>query len=295
MTNARIMRRIVLPQAMRFIVPPTGNQVISMVKATALVSVIALSDLLYTVQSIYNRTFETIPMLIVACVWYLAITSVLYVVQSFIERHYSRGDAVSTGLPDFLRIRPTTMPIAKGRSMNAPATSPPRATLVLRPAASARASAHTEVLKGIDLDVEPARPSSSSARPARASPRSCAASTCSSPWTAAGSTSTARCRVRGPQRPAARAVAERDRPARRDIGMVFQQFNLFPHMTALENIIEAPIGVLGENRGTRPRRPGELLARRSAWPTGRRLSAPALRWPAAARRDRPGAGHASPS
>lgn len=107
MTNARIMRRIVLPQAMRFIVPPTGNQVISMVKATALVSVIALSDLLYTAQAIYNRTFETIPMLIVACIWYLIVTSILYVAQSFIERHYNRGSRhQTTGFLDFLKIRP---------------------------------------------------------------------------------------------------------------------------------------------------------------------------------------------
>ena len=112
MTNTRIMRRVVLPQAMRFIVPPTGNQVISMVKATALVSVIALSDLLYAAQSIYNRTFQTIPMLIVACVWYLAVTSVLYVVQSYIERHYGRGDRhVQTSFWDYLRIRPkATLP-----------------------------------------------------------------------------------------------------------------------------------------------------------------------------------------
>ncbi|RZT17555.1 amino acid ABC transporter membrane protein (PAAT family) [Kribbella sp. VKM Ac-2569] len=107
MKNSRIMKRIILPQAMRFIVPPTGNQVISMVKATALVSVIALSDLLYTAQSIYNRTFETIPMLIVVCLWYLAVTSVLYVVQSFIERHYNRGARhQAPSFWDFLRIRP---------------------------------------------------------------------------------------------------------------------------------------------------------------------------------------------
>lgn len=107
MKNSRIMKRVILPQAMRFIVPPTGNQVISMVKATALVSVIALSDLLYTAQSIYNRTFETIPMLIVVCLWYLAVTSVLYVVQSFIERHYNRGARhQAPSFWDFLRIRP---------------------------------------------------------------------------------------------------------------------------------------------------------------------------------------------
>lgn len=117
MTNGRIMRRIVLPQAMRFIVPPTGNQVISMVKATALVSVIALSDLLYTAQSIYNRTFETIPMLLVACIWYLIVTSILYVAQSFIERHYNRGSRHSQpSFLDFLKIRPrATQPaVAEG-------------------------------------------------------------------------------------------------------------------------------------------------------------------------------------
>ncbi|MGW3568868.1 amino acid ABC transporter permease [Streptomyces sp. NPDC000941] len=91
--RARILRRIVLPQAMRFIVPPTGSQVINMLKATSLVSVIALADLLYTAQSIYNRTFETIPLLVVACLWYLVMTSVLYVGQSFIERYYARGSS----------------------------------------------------------------------------------------------------------------------------------------------------------------------------------------------------------
>ncbi|WP_020499455.1 amino acid ABC transporter permease [Sciscionella marina] len=91
MGRGRTLRRIVLPQAMRFIVPPTGSQVINMAKATSLVSVIALADLLYTVQSVYNRTFQTIPLLLVACIWYLVITSVLYIGQSFIERHYAKG------------------------------------------------------------------------------------------------------------------------------------------------------------------------------------------------------------
>ncbi|MFF5568751.1 amino acid ABC transporter permease [Streptomyces sp. NPDC012623] len=96
MGRARVLRRVILPQAMRFIVPPTGSQVINMMKATSLVSVIALADLLYTVQSIYNRTFETIPLLLVACLWYLVMTSVLYVGQSFIERYYARGSTRNT-------------------------------------------------------------------------------------------------------------------------------------------------------------------------------------------------------
>jgi len=92
MTRIRALRRIIIPQAMRSIVPPTGNQLISMIKATSIVSVIAMADLLYSVQSIYNRTFEIVPMLLVAVLWYLLITSVLNVGQAYIERYYSRGD-----------------------------------------------------------------------------------------------------------------------------------------------------------------------------------------------------------
>ncbi len=92
MTRARALWRIVIPQAMKSIVPPTGNQLISMIKATSLVSVIAMADLLYSVQSIYNRTFEIIPLLLVAVLWYLLITSILNVGQGAIERYYSRGE-----------------------------------------------------------------------------------------------------------------------------------------------------------------------------------------------------------
>ena len=91
MSRARALRRIIIPQAMRSIIPPTGNQLISMIKATSLVSVIAMGDLLYSVQSVYNRTFEVIPMLMVAVIWYLLITSLLNLAQSAIERYYARG------------------------------------------------------------------------------------------------------------------------------------------------------------------------------------------------------------
>lgn len=92
MTRARALRRIIIPQAMRSIIPPTGNQLISMIKATSLVSVIAMADLLYSVQAVYNRTFEVMPMLMVAVIWYLVITSILNVGQGFIERYYARGE-----------------------------------------------------------------------------------------------------------------------------------------------------------------------------------------------------------
>jgi polar amino acid transport system permease protein len=91
MTRLQTMRRIVLPQAMRVIIPPTGNETISMLKTTSLVSVIAVPDLLYGAQEIYSVNFKTIPLLIVASVWYLVCTSVLYVGQFYLERYYGRG------------------------------------------------------------------------------------------------------------------------------------------------------------------------------------------------------------
>ena len=88
----RTFIRVTLPQAMRAIIPPTGNQVIGMLKYTSLASVVAVSELLNAAQDIYNRTFQTIPLLIVASIWYLVLTSVLSLIQAKIETHYSRGD-----------------------------------------------------------------------------------------------------------------------------------------------------------------------------------------------------------
>lgn len=91
MTHMQTLRRVILPQAVKVIIPPTGNQTILMLKTTSLVSVLALADLLYTAQTIYARTFETMPLLMVASLWYLGITSVLTFGQFFLERHFSEG------------------------------------------------------------------------------------------------------------------------------------------------------------------------------------------------------------
>ncbi|WP_020386835.1 amino acid ABC transporter permease [Kribbella catacumbae] len=90
LTRRKTMRRIVLPQAMRVIVPPTGNQTISMLKTSSLVSVLAIPELLYSAQIVYSRTFQTIPLLIVVSIWYLLLTSALTAVQGRIERRYGR-------------------------------------------------------------------------------------------------------------------------------------------------------------------------------------------------------------
>jgi polar amino acid transport system permease protein len=94
LSRTQTLRRIVLPQAMRVIVPPTGNETIAMLKTTSLVVVIAYFELTVAVQTIYSRTFETIPLLIVAALWYLALTSVLSIGQMFIERRFGRGFAI---------------------------------------------------------------------------------------------------------------------------------------------------------------------------------------------------------
>lgn len=91
MTHSQTLRRIVLPQAIRLILPPTGNQTILMLKTTSLVSILALADLLYSAQSIYTRTFQTIPLLIVVSLWYITITSILTIGQTMLERKLSGG------------------------------------------------------------------------------------------------------------------------------------------------------------------------------------------------------------
>ncbi|GAA3675446.1 amino acid ABC transporter permease [Arthrobacter ginkgonis] len=91
MGGGKLMRRVILPQAMRVVVPPTGNQVISMLKGTALVSVLAISDLLYSAQIIYASNYQTIPLLIVASLWYLLMTTILSFFQTKLERRYGRG------------------------------------------------------------------------------------------------------------------------------------------------------------------------------------------------------------
>ncbi|MFJ6415851.1 amino acid ABC transporter permease [Paeniglutamicibacter sp. NPDC091659] len=91
MSGSKLMRRIILPQAMRVVLPPTGNQVISMLKGTSLVSVLAISDLLYSAQIIYSENYQTIPLLIVASLWYLLMTTILSFFQEKLERHYGRG------------------------------------------------------------------------------------------------------------------------------------------------------------------------------------------------------------
>ncbi len=113
MRPAAIMRRIILPQAMRVIIPPTGNQVISMLKTTSLVSVIALNDLLYSAQIIYSANYRVIPLLLVASFWYLVMVTILTLVQSRVERYFGRGELARSGRTKGKKSKPNTQ-VQKG-------------------------------------------------------------------------------------------------------------------------------------------------------------------------------------
>ncbi|MGW2208648.1 amino acid ABC transporter permease [Streptomyces sp. NPDC001781] len=102
----RTLRRIVVPQAMRSIVPTAGNMLIGTLKGTSIVSVLAVHDLLFSVQLVYNRTYQVIPLLLVATLWYIAVTSVLGVGQYHVERYYGRGAARAQAPGPLARLGP---------------------------------------------------------------------------------------------------------------------------------------------------------------------------------------------
>jgi polar amino acid transport system permease protein len=91
MTRGQTLRLVVLPQAMRVIIPPTGNEVISMLKTTSLVVVLAVVDLLGAVTNIYTETYQIMPMLLLASLWYLIVSTILSVGQFYLERFFARG------------------------------------------------------------------------------------------------------------------------------------------------------------------------------------------------------------
>lgn len=109
LSRARTFRRIVLPQAMPAIVPASGNLLVGTLKASSIVSVIAVQDLLYSAQLIYNQNFLVIPLLLVATAWYVLLTTVLAAAQYLVERYYARGSARSR--PGFWQAARENLPL----------------------------------------------------------------------------------------------------------------------------------------------------------------------------------------
>lgn len=122
MKRTLIMRRIVLPQAMRIIIPPTGNEFIGMLKTTSLVNAVPFTlELQFATTAIATRLYKPIPLLIVACIWYLVITSILMVIQSRLESTSARA---STPVPP--------EPAASARRCRARPSANPRMTSTSR-------------------------------------------------------------------------------------------------------------------------------------------------------------------
>ncbi len=256
LTRLQTMRRIVLPQAMRVIIPPTGNETISMLKTTSLASIIAVPELLYAAQSIYSVNFKTIPLLIVVSIWYIAL-----------HEHPVRRPVLPGAL---LRARRGAGAITDGSS------TPARRLAVLGPSRGCdlmsgpmvkaegvhKRFGRLEVLKGITLEVRQGEVM------CLLGPSGSGKSTFLRCINHLEKINAGRLSVDG-ELVGYRQVGDKlhelreSEVARRraGIGMVFQHFNLFPHMTALENVTCAPIRVKKVPRADARTRAHELLAR----------------------------------
>ena len=127
MTRTTATRRIVLPQAMRVIIPPTGNETISMLKNSSLASVATVPELFFAQNEISARTYQVVPLLLVGSIWYLIVTSVLTVGQFYLERYYARGASRALPLTPVQRLRalvaragaPRRVPVADPSTLSA--------------------------------------------------------------------------------------------------------------------------------------------------------------------------------
>jgi len=275
------LRRIVLPQAMRAILPAIGNDAISVLKGTSLASVIAVNELTLRSQQIVAQNFKFFPVFAAAGAMYLLATTLIAGAQLLLERRVSPDAerrpraAGDSSLSRFFGFRRSPTPRAPERP--APATSAPESPapasrgddLVELVGARAvrharggddgepfvrcvdvhKAYGHREILRGIDLSVRRGEvvtvmgPSGSGKSTllrliAHLEPLDRGEITVGGQYVGYE-------RVDGALRPSRHVARER---ARARIGMVFQQFNLFEHLTALENICEAPVRVHGQPR-----------------------------------------------
>lgn len=113
MSHAKTLRRVVIPQAMRVIVPPTGNEVINMLKTTSLVAAVQFYELFKNAQDIGQSSGSPVEMYFLAAAWYLIMTSVLSVGQYYLERYYARGSSRSLPATPFQKVRATLLSLGR--------------------------------------------------------------------------------------------------------------------------------------------------------------------------------------
>jgi polar amino acid transport system permease protein len=265
--------RIVIPQAMRAILPTAFNELIGLAKSTSVVYILALPELFYTVQVIYQRNMEVIPLLMVATVWYLIIMTVLSVVQYHIEHHYARGAVRTQAATPLQRVHGW---LARNRSATRPPTplrvavAPGQAiTSEARPTGGLVRIQHVSknygalrVLKDVSLTVPPGGVT------AIIGPSGSGKSTLLRTINHLEKVDAGFISIDGAlvgyreQGSTLFELHEKEILRRRvGVGMVFQNFNLFPHLTVLENIIEAPISVQGRSAGDARAEAFDLLTR----------------------------------
>ncbi|WP_082510335.1 MULTISPECIES: amino acid ABC transporter permease/ATP-binding protein [unclassified Rhizobium] len=262
--------RIVLPQAMRSILPTGFNEIIGLAKSTSMVYVLALPELFYTVQVIYRRNLEVIPLLMVATAWYLVIMTVLSIAQHYIERHFSKG-AVRNPVPlpfqsFFARFnRAAKHEVAAfpaARKIGFQDAAQLKTGGAVRIQKISKSFGSLKVLDNIDL-VLPAGSVTAILGPSGSGKSTLLRTINHLERVDSGFIAIDGDLVGYSQKgDTLYELKEHDILKRRaDIGMVFQSFNLFPHLTVLENLIEAPIQVRGTSREEAIRFAGELLAR----------------------------------
>ncbi len=247
---------------MRGILPNAANEVISLFKGTSIVSTMAIAELFYQVQVIYGRNGRVVPLLMVATVWYIVLTTLLSIVQYYVERHYAKGAVRTMPLTPWQKLQRRISTINAARQeVTSPAWHRPddRASLEQRRPGHAVESTRRVVHKSFGALRRAARRRSTVRRgevTAILGPSGSGKSTLLRTLNHLEKVDAGLIQVDGQTRSATdsrapgctSSVSGTSCTSGRRVGFVFQNFNLFPHLTVLENVIEAPVSAQKRNR-----------------------------------------------